>query len=288
MDRSTIERHDFKHTFLDKGILRLDYSGVINLEDTIDYLTDELQEAGFTEFIDGYISDFSIKLSDPIQIETLRSIPVEEFAKNKSYKFTNPANNSVIEITKFFTTLTIDYSKFIRFETYKTLFTAIIKNIESHNSYIKPLRIAERKFNLLFVIDENKINEYFESPYFRNSFQTCSQLFQSSNLLTHRAIDTLTVENNNINITRNISKGSLRNQEGDVKEASRLVLDVDCYSIGDSNLSGLLNEDNIGEKLDELNTLSFEIYKQTLTENFIEELLVDTHSNDNIIGVHHV
>lgn len=272
MDKSEIKRENFNHNFLMTGIIRLDYSGVIEIEDTVKVLSKDLYDAGFTSVNEGYISDFSIKLADPVRIETIRSIPVEEFTKNRSYKFTNPVNKNEIEITKFFTILKIDYSTYLKFENHVSVFAIIIKNLKSENRLIKPLRIGERKINSLFIDNEECIKEYFEPPYFINLLNSINKFEDSPELVVHNALDTLKIGNKSVNINRHISKGILSTPKISNKSVTRLVLDIDCYSTEDSYILNIFDSGSIEEILENLNDLSFNIYKNTLTEKFINIL----------------
>ncbi|MEN6554530.1 MAG: TIGR04255 family protein [Methanobacterium sp.] len=284
MDKSTIKRQDFKHNFLITGIVRLDYSGVIEIEDKIEDLSNDLHTNGYTEYNEEYISELSIKLSDPVKIETLRSIPIEEFVKNKSYKFVNPNNKNVIEITKFFTTLTIDYSTYTKFEDYISLFAGISKKLQSQQPFIKPLRVGERKISSLFITDEKIIPNYFESPCFNTPLQISSMIDDPSELVIHNAVDTLKVGDILVNVTRNISKGVLRTKEED-QEVFRLIFDIDCYSSGETVLD-IFKEDYIKKRLTKFNDLDFNLYKKSITDKFIEKLTSpELTLDDNIIGI---
>lgn len=62
IDRTKTRRDDFKHNFLITGIIRLDYSGVINIEDIIlKDLAVDLRKNGYTEYEEGYISELSFR-----------------------------------------------------------------------------------------------------------------------------------------------------------------------------------------------------------------------------------
>ncbi|HHV24396.1 MAG TPA: TIGR04255 family protein [Methanosarcina sp.] len=284
MDKSKITRENFKHNFLMTGIIRLDYSGVIDIEDKIEDLSSDLHIKGYTEYEESYISELSFKLSDPIKIETLRSVPIEEFVKNKSFKFVNPKNNNVIEITKFFLTLTIDYNNYVKFEDYISLFAGISKKLQLQQHFMKPLRIGERKISSLFITDEKIIPKYFKSPYFNTPLQISDMIDDPSELVIHNAVDTLKIEDILVNITRNISKGLLRKKEGD-KEVFRLLFDIDCYSSGDPVVN-IFNEDNIEKTLTRLNNLDFDLYKKSITDEFIEKLTSTEFTlDDDIIGI---
>ncbi|WP_440946940.1 TIGR04255 family protein [Methanosarcina sp. T3] len=290
IDKSVIKREDFHHNFLTKGIIRLDYVGIIDIKDTIKELSSYLHEKGYTEESEYNINELSIKLSDPIKIETMKSISTEEFTRNKSYKFFNPNDKNYFEITKFFITLVIDYSTYKSSDYYIDLFAGISEKIlSSKDTFIKPLRIGQRKINSLVIfgresdLKKEMISNYFETPYFSAPFEISSKIGTPSELIVHNAVDTLNFDDISVNITRNISKGLLRIRESK-KSALRLLFDIDCYLSED--LQDVLNDRSIKATLTAFNKLNFDLYKNAITLEFIQKLTSDEEFSDsNIIGV---
>lgn len=282
MDKAEIKRTDLKQNFLTTGIIRLDYSGIISIEDKIEALSKYLLESGYTELNEGYIDNLSIKLSDPAKIETYRSISTEEFTRNKSYKFHNPSNRNVIEITKFFITLTINYEFYIIFDNYVSLFVKLVNELSSKQDFIKPLRIGSRKIATLFIRDYEYIHDYFEPYYFINPFKNSNIPTDKPVLVLHNTIDTFEVNKTLVNITSNVLKGIKKINDEDQK-VYRVIFDIDCYSNGESVVNIIKNE-GISERLTEFNELNFELYKNAVKLQFLNKLMsTDTFSDDNII-----
>lgn len=282
MDKANITRHDLKHNFLTTGIVRLDYSGVISIEDKIQESSEYLREKGYTELEEGYIDQFSIKLYDPSKIETMRSISTEEFTRNKSYKFHNPDNKNIIEITKFFIILTINYDFYTKFENYITLFSGLANKLLKEQPFLKPLRIGSRKIATLFIYDNERINEYFESHFYVNPLKN-SKIFDDKPMLaSHNAIDTFNIDNISVNIIRNILKGS-KTINGKDEDVFRVVFDIDCYSSG-KYVSDIIKNDEITKKLEEFNNLDFDLYKNAVKFQFLKRLMLpEEFKDDNIL-----
>lgn len=282
MDKPDITRHDLKYNFLTTGIIRLDYSGVMSIKDKINESSDYLRMKGYTELEQGYIDQLSIKLYDPTKIETMRSIPKEEFIRNESFKFHNPTNRNIIEITKFFIILTINYEFYTKFEDYANLFSELANQLLPEQPFIKPLRIGSRKIATLFIRDDKLIHKYFESHFYVNPLSGSKIINDNPMLVSHNSIDTYNFNHTSVNIIRNFLKG-LKTIKGKDESVFRVIFDIDCYSIGDSVLD-IFKDDEINKKLTEFNNLDFDLYKNAMNLQFLERLMSsDEFKDDNIL-----
>lgn len=285
--KDSINRCDFKYNFLKKVIIRIDYNGILDLDMdyTVRNIKDELYDNGFKIFQEGFVNQVDFEIKDPELIETQMMIPVNELKKAKSYNFSSEDMSQSIQITKYFTILNIDFGKYITFETYGKLFSIIVKHLKDSNKFLKILRIGLRKINNCILLDIAKLNEYFEERYFENIIQPFSGESYELNLVNSQRSDSFHIKDKDVNLIRFLSQGIL-DIDGSEKEAYQVVLDIDVYIRDEQHIViATDNEKVLYDKLIEMNTLLFVMYRQILKEQFIQKLQSETFNDNIILGV---
>ena len=155
-----ITRESLKYNFLRRSIIRMDYSGIVDIKSGLNEIHNNFTEYGFVKMREEFIQEAEFELDDPIMIENQASIPIKEIQKTETFKYANAEESMVLEINRFFTTLTISTEKYRNFEEYINIFSAIINLIKSKNTFLNPLRLGVRKINDCILLDKNKFN-YF-------------------------------------------------------------------------------------------------------------------------------
>ena len=128
-----IQREDLKSNFLRRVILRIDYKGLVDIQDTVKKIQKLMKENEFVEMSDDYISEAEFELHDPIVIESQISIPLKELQKIRSYKFRNAKKDKVFEINSLFMALNITVNEYMAYETYGHMFIDIFSSVLNDN-----------------------------------------------------------------------------------------------------------------------------------------------------------
>lgn len=285
--KKDIKRNDFKYNFLKKIIIRIDYTGILELEleQTIMELKRFLHGAGFVNFKESYINEVEFDLKDPEQIETQLALPISELRKNKAFNFATKDMSQTLKVTKFFTTLSIESDRYVSFETFGNIFSKVIEIINNNNEFIRILRLGLRKINNCILLDISKLNEYFEEKYFDNIANGLDADEIEINMLRSEKTDSFYVDDKNVNLTRFLLLGLL-DRDGEEKDAYQVILDIDVYE-NDEELLERITKDykNVYNKLTSINDLSFKLYIQMLKDEFISQLKANGVDEDIILGV---
>jgi uncharacterized protein (TIGR04255 family) len=280
----SVKRKDIKYNFLKKIIIRVDFNGILEreLEKSIEELKVYFKEKMFNRFYESFINEVDFEIKDPEQIETQRMIPINELRKTKSYIFCKEENAIEVQISKYFMSVTIDYNKYIEFETISKLFYEAFKKIVDNNNYIRVLRLGLRKINNCILLELSRLDEIVKMNFFLNlnSYLVIYDL----PILNKQNIDTFIYKNTNVNLIRYLSGGTL-SLDGEDKDAYQLVLDIDSYKNDEEYLNGIILNDKVYEELIEYNTILFNTYINLLNDNFVSCLQSGVFDNTLVLGV---
>lgn len=285
--KKNVTRKDFKYNFLKKIIIRFDYNGMLDLDldKSINNLKKILHEAEFVNLRETYINEVDFDLKDPERIETQLSIPINELRKNKAFVFTNKEESKTLQITKFFTLMSIDTEEYVSFEKLGKLFSKIMEVIIESNEFIKILRLGLRKINNCILLDVSKLNNYFEEKYFNNILKGLYTDDLQASLLNSQSVDSFYIEDRDVNLVRYLSQGIL-NKNGKQMDAYQVVLDIDVYNKNIDFLEGIINDDkNIYDEIININDVLFKLYVQMLKDEFIVELQESGVDKNIMLGV---
>ena len=89
--------------------------------------------------------------------------------------------------------------------------------------------------------------------------------------------DNLEIENYNVNLLRTLIRGEIRG-----REAYQVNYDADIYLLDKDSIEELIRNK---EKIADMNEWLFELYKDAVTEKFLNQLIDGSFDDDMIIGV---
>lgn len=268
--KDNIKRKDLKSNFLKTTILRLDY----------DYLFEE-----DIEQIVKKLNTFLIQKDYKMNSKTLNEvtigfdmlkfnsddIPININKKSQEQvsSFINKDGNIIIDITRNFSTMTINYQYNKSFDDIIVVFNEIIKQVKDVRENISLNRIGLRKNNIYFMEDIEVINKYFEESLF-----DFNNAFKKKDTLIRQQAEKYKKSKYLVNQNSEIQIGKYRDsQTKEEKNIYRILLDIDVY---DERL-----DDNEID-LNEMNLIVFEIYKANLKEYFLEMLKKENFESEEI------
>lgn len=270
MNKDKIERSDLKSNIMKRIIFRIDYQGVIDIEDILKSFETKFEKSFKTlERTFHNKLDFGINNIEDIS-ETL-SIPVKEIQKQEIYRFkesTLGQDNLTLDISKYFTTLTVDCSNYEGIDLYLDFFVKLIDLLYEEEDYLKIKRVGLRKIGGSIYFERDKIFEDFNKKYFNFDFQDTN-----FNSITNRYEDVLQHDDKSpvINYIRSFETGVMRDNS-ESKVAFQVILDIDGYYS-----ENILNNINFGKgKAEELLKKTnhehlFRIFKMSMTEDFLKK-----------------
>lgn len=272
-NRDTLTRTDLKHNFLKTIIIRFDFSGISEpeLESVISKIKPILFEKGYNRLSIELATEMDFQLDDPERVE-MKGLPVQGVRRQKVYVFKNQNDGIQLKLSPVFAFILIEKTKYISFYDYSGTLLDVVNIIRNEIPFFNPTRFGLRKINQCIVNDASLINFYFEPAYFhlfRLDENDFSKIFEAKDCIVH--------QNKNINFTRTIVHGEL-----DGNDAYQIVLDSDIYLLEPDEVVALLDEPSM---LIPMNDLLFIVYKNVLTEDFIQKLQQKEFVEQGIKGV---
>lgn len=280
-----IDRNKLKHNFLRRVIIRIDYKGLIDIKDTIKEIQTFLKKNKFTEIQEDFINRVEFELNDPVKIESQRSIPLKDVLRTKTYKFSTKDRSLQLEINSLFMALNVNVKEYKNYETYGPMFIELFNSLKETNPYLKPLRIGLRKINNCILRDYKFIDECFNKELFPFVKTALKDLNYDANQLNSSYVDNLSHKRYMINYVRALTQGDLE-ENGETKKAYQIAIDTDGYNNDEEWLEQISEEcQSLSLAFQEINDTLFELYTNTLTTSFINQLEETDFNNKNIIGV---
>ena len=100
-----VTRDSLKCNFLRRIIIRIDYSGIVDIKSGLNEIHNNFINYGFVKMREEFIQEAEFKLDDPIMIDGQGSIPIKEIQKTETFKYASADEDLILEINRFFTTL---------------------------------------------------------------------------------------------------------------------------------------------------------------------------------------
>ncbi len=254
-EKNTINRSDLNNNILKQIIIRVDYKNIVEInKEIIEKIQFYLKDKSFT--------DYSEETENILESNNVERITV--------YKFSD--ENSLIElkISKYYTYITLKIKKYNNFEIYKNIIVYILLELKNKNPLLKIQRMGIRKINSVIIKNLNLLYNYFENNYFP------LLLLQNNNDITdfenikNEFVDVIRKDEANYNIKRVIISG----EQTDIKEKIfQIILDIDGYIVGNEIKEAFFEEKNINQKINNINDMIFEIFKKSITQEFLNNLL---------------
>ena len=258
--KDNIKREDLKSNFLKTTVLRLDYDYLFeeDIEQIIKQLNTFLIKKGYkmnsktlSEIRIGFNIQSFNNAEDPVNIN--------KKAKEQVSSFINKDGNIILDITRNFSTMTINYKYNKPFEEIIEVFNEVINQVKVVRENISLNRIGLRKYNMYFMENLDLINNYFEESLFG-----FNDAFKKKDTLIKQQAEKYKKDKYFVNQKSEIQVGTYRDSKTkEEKDIYRILLDIDLYD-------EKLNDNDID--LNKMNLFVFEIYKSNLKEQFLNEL----------------
>lgn len=277
MDKKSIGRDALKYNFLKKIIIRFDYDGMddTELDQVISGISLELKEHGYTNRTVETAREMQIQLDDP-ESGNYGEVYGKKVREQKVFVFRNGNPQVKLGISSSSACINIEETKYVDCLTYCDVLWKVMKIISESEKvpFFQFKRFGLRKINQCILKDINCLNDYFEpSHYHIFRFQNMDNIKEK--IMQIR--ESLEIDDYNINLNRMLIRGEVRGQE-----AYQVNYDADIYLLDEESIEELIqNKDKIAK----MNDWLFELYKDAVTETFLNQLIDGTFDSDMIIGV---
>lgn len=273
MRKSEIKRADLKSDFLKQTIVRIDYDYMFDdyVEKTMKNIDSFLSDKGYA-IKSNFMSQFGLKvdfdkLTNDINANLMDNINVESDKREKFISFINEEKHIKIDITREYSAITVEYQEHIHFDEILEIFEKIVEELYNSRNNLQVKRLGLRKINIYMMKNIDKIKDYFENDIF---------VFVSSKLPSYQFIGKNSFDNYiyngyTVNQIANIAQGFLQTND-EPKLINQLALDLDIY----------VENPPKDISLKDMNDKLFEIYKNSLTESFLNKLLTDKFEDKEI------
>lgn len=277
-------RQELKHNFLKQIIYRVDYKGLLDadIESCIKTLQKLLFDSGLTTFDTRTENRMDFQLKTTLQIPDESPLSVTNSSTNMVFVFQSDNRKKMLEISKNFLVLTIiTDDTYTSFDEYLKLLVTTIETLKSSSVYFKALRIGLRKINLCFIENLADITNYFKSGAINitdtlNCIKDCD--CKASNTVT-----ILEKDGFQINYLRDLQEGITISENQEQRTIYQVVIDIDVFSDDIKKIHEMIrNEAKIEETLKHQNSLAFNYYINSLTDDFINKLKQNTFNDPKI------
>lgn len=262
--KKSINRKDIRYNFLKNITIRFDFDGVDEAElgVVIQEISPVLKEKGYISRTMDICKEMDFKIDDPEKIET-DGLAVRNIRQQQVYVFHNQDPQVKLRISSTFAIISINKTKYVNCLDYCDVLLDVMKSIKDKVTYFNCRRFGLRKINQCILMDIAKLNDFFEEQHYR-----VFHFGESSEPKVTQLKDNLSVEQYNVNFVRTLVRGEI-----DEKEAYQIVLDSDIYVLGNQMVSLLLTEP---EMVSNMNEILFQLYKDVLTDEFLQQLIDGT------------
>ena len=276
MEKKEIDRSILKYNFLKKIIVRFDYTGMedTELEQILPDISRELKKEGYTDRTEKIMREIEIQYDDP-ESSGFDEMYEGRAIEQKVFIFHNQNPQIKLKVSSVSACIVIEKTKYVDCLTYCHILWKVMETISNSDKvpFFRFTRFGLRKINQCFLKKIEKLNEYFEPSHFRifsslDGEKTKEKIMQLK--------DSFETDRYNINLVRTMIKGEMQRQE-----AYQLNYDADIYLLKEENIKAVIQNEGI---IEEMNETLFELYKDAVTENFLNRL-IDGNIDENIVGV---
>jgi uncharacterized protein (TIGR04255 family) len=271
MSKEHIQRKSLKKNMMKNVIFRIDYQGIIDSEDVIKSFNEHFK-GSFKIFQTTFHNKVDFDLNNIEDISDTLSIPVKEIQKQEIYRYTENAfgkDQLTLDISKYFTTLTINCQEYEGIDEYLNFFSDYIDFLYDNSDFLKIKRIGLRKIGGKIYFSQEEIYNDFEQKYFNFDFRDTTY-----NSIKNRYVDVLQFDKKSpiINYVRSFETGIYQNTETKEKSnAFQVLLDIDGYY--PENILDIINfNKGMAQNVLEItnNEHLFNIFKMSVTETFLK------------------
>lgn len=142
-------RHSLKHNLLKNVLIRLDYTGITNIDNWVEKFQSKMTEC-FSAYSRGVQNNMKANLTNIEDIAENLSIPIEEIRKETIHEFTGwlkDDNNVTMSISPYFMTINVRCKNYKLIDSFLDLTSLFLKDMYENNPYFNIHRIGIRKVN---------------------------------------------------------------------------------------------------------------------------------------------
>lgn len=142
-------RHSMKHNLLRNVLIRLDYTGITNIDNWVEKFQPVMKD-WFSIYSRGVQNNMKANLTSIEDIAENLSIPIDEIRKETIHEFTGwlkDDNNVTMSISPYFMTINIRCNNYTLIDVFLDLTSLFLKNMYKNNPYFNIHRIGIRKVN---------------------------------------------------------------------------------------------------------------------------------------------
>lgn len=276
MVKNEIGREALKYNFLKKIIIRFDYNGMddTELDQVLSDVSLKLKEHGYTNRTTETATEMQIQFDDP-ESGNYSEVYGKKVREQKVFVFHNENPQVKLGISSSSACINIEETKYVDCLIYCDVLWKVMKIISESGKvpFFEFKRFGLRKINQCFLRDIKCLNKYFEPAHF-HVFK-----FQDESSIKEKVMqirESLEIADYNVNLNRMLIRGELGGEE-----AYQVNYDADIYLLDESIEELIQNK----EKIAEMNNWLFALYKDAVTETFLNQLIEGTFDRDMIIGV---
>ena len=270
MNKDNISREEFKQNILREIVLRIDYTGVIIIDETISLFTEKFKTS-FSSYETTFLNRIDLGSIRIDEISENLSIPVKELEKQTVHRFTKNlfgTDEVVFDISKYYSFMHIKTNNYLTIDPYLNFFSEYINFLNASISFLSIKRFGLRKISTNIYSSIEDLLQDFEQKYFYINVE--NGIFQNSG--SHK-MDLLTSEDGLFNFTfkRIIDKGFQQEPGQDIKEAYQVLLDIDGY-ITEDNIRKINFLKDAKSQMSLINSkYLFELFKISMTDSFLSK-----------------
>ena len=267
-------RKELKNNFLKRLIFRIDFSGLMNtdVEKYIERIRPAILERGYKKFGIENTNSISVDIADPNDIKSSNEI-------QKVFVF-DSEDKKRISVSTNFIDINIDMENSeTMFYKYLPLISTMVNNLKKLD-FVFFERIGLRKINSCVILDTKSINNYFKNNVF------CKFANESFN---NAVADVFIYKGNSVesyktNYKRELQMGEVI-ENGNRQSAQQVILDIDCYIDNKLTFNELIRSVDSKDILREFNDKIYEIYINSLQDDFIDLLKNEEFNDKDVRGV---
>lgn len=270
LEKENISRKSIKSNILNTIVITFEYRGLNDLENNITKIIKGIDDRFYSyeilEFQDTNINtnEFFNKTKNDIY-------------RSNCFIIKNEEENEILTLNKYFVQYKIHCTKYEKFTDYKNVFNNVILNLKKITSFFKPLTLSHRKINLCILKkDMEKLNDYFEKEYYHIPNLAKYLEKEIDNFLSWESSNRFYKNNIEFELKNMVDLG-----EYEGKLAMRIIADIK----GSAEFEILKYEERYDDLLDKINEEVFNIFKDIITEKFLNQMINLDWNNDVIEGV---
>lgn len=264
-------RYSFKHTLLRNVLIRIDYTGITNIDNWVESFQTVMKEY-FSIYNRGIQNNARVNLTSLEEIANNLSIPIEEIRKETIHEFSSwkkDANDVTLSISPFFMTINVRCKEYSNIDAFLELTKIFLGKMYESNPFFDVHRIGIRKINgKVFDTVDEILKIYKKQLFFGKEVDE-----QKSKPLQREYSYRYVLKDSTIKV--NYSRQYRLAKSFDGKEKHQVLLDIDTYvdkfNIDKCNYN---LKDNCIEVLQTINNHQFEIFAESVEDDYLQNKVV--------------